>query len=495
MFFNGTQAPPSPFEDSRARGRASARLSGCRSFGLANFVVLAGLLGIGGRAYANFFSWSTTDILILLYLIAWPWVAGVLLLLLVIFWPQRQTRPRLYAILGVVTVLGSIPSGINWFSEWRDDVRRRAEDDFWESVSKAAVDGDQAKALRLLGTRTNGLQTYVWRALDQPLAPGDPQLIRLAFEQCVADLLDDSNGYLSLPLDRVITEGRPEIIGIWLDTPPCPRNDGLTREQRIAGLLNMLVPYTTRSDGARLKQLRANQAAALKLLVERYPVLLDVSLSDKCGKGNSGAERCPTLLSALFDNWHQEGVAAILPLDRNAEAHLPPTVVRVLRGPPSKATASSRADPRVFHQNLPALLATAPLDNLRAALRAAPPLETALLTPGLDQTQYQHLSSLFDATQRRDDEQPTWDYLWLLFDLFPSRLREVDTQLYERYVIGTDAGDPKLDELLTRLRAAGLSCKNFYGLAGWGDAFGTGRDWYRQKTGCPLNESAPGTDS
>lgn len=463
----------------------------CPATGQVALIAFASLLVASGQAQAYFFSWSTTDILVLLYLIAWPWVTGILLLLLLVFWPQRQTRPRLYAILAAVTVLGSIPSGINWFSGWRDDVRRHAEEDFWESVSKAAVGGDQAKALRLLGTRTDGLQTYVWRSLDQQSAPGDPKLIRHAFDQCVADLLDDSNGYLSIPLDKAITDGHPEIISIWLDTPPCPGSDGLTREQRIAELLNMLVPYTTRGDGARLRQLRTNQAAALKLLVERYPDLLDVSLSDKCSKRNSGAERCPTLLSTLFDNWHQEGVAAILPLDRKAEAHLPPTVAHVLRGPPSKAAASARTDPVVFHHNLPALLATAPLDNLRTALRAAPPSEAALLTPGPDQTQYQHLSSLFDAAQRRDDEQPTWDFLWLLFDLFPSRLRELDTSLYSRYVIGTRPGEPNLDTLLTRLRAAGLHCEGFKKLAGWGDSLEDSHQWYEQKSGCS-SEAPPG---
>jgi hypothetical protein len=433
-------------------------------------------------------SFSTTDVLLILYVVAWPLVAGVLLLLLLAFWRLRRQRARLWAILAGVVVLSTLPAGFFWLSEWKKDADWSREQQYWQSVSDAAKAGDHTEALRLLATRENGLRTYVERSVGDEYATPDATLLRAAFAQCV-DLLDDRTLSISTLLDEAVETGHPEVIAAWLDAPACASAAGMNREQGIGRMLSLLVPYTSDDDDSAKQQLRARQAEALRLLAGRYPALADLPLSDNCeGKEHAGSS-CPTLLSALLDKWHLEGVAAILPLDAHASMHLPPVVLHVLRGEARQAAQAARADPAAFHKYLPSLLATAPLASLRAALRAAPPDEASLLTPTGGDTQYQHLSPLFDAAKRRDLDQPTWDFLWLLFDLFPMRLKEVDTDLYSRYVIGIKAGDARLDEMLTRLRAAGTDCEAFGHLVGWGDDSEGGRQWIAGKTGCPRPSS------
>jgi hypothetical protein len=214
--------------------------------------------------------------------------------------------------------------------------------------------------------------------------------------------------------------------------------------------------------------------------------LTDAPLSDHCDENHGAAPDCPTLVTALLNKWHREGVATVLPLDAHASQHLPPVVLHVLRGEERAAAQSAKDDPEVFHRYLPSLLATAPLNSLRAALRAAPPDERTLLTPERGDSLYQHLSPLFNAAKRRDADDVHWAFLWMLFDMFPTRLRDVDISLYDGYLIGRHPGDVNLDLLMTKLRSAGLDCDGFSHLAVRGDFSDTGQDrqWYQEKSGC-----------
>lgn len=424
-------------------------------------------------------SFSTSDILAVLYLIAWPWIACVLLLFLVGFWSFRSTWPKFYVALVLIEILGSLPAGVYWISERHQHSQWIRENDYWNSVSKAANSGNEKEAIRLLATRHNGLRSYVERSLDGWNDGSNTTVMRVAFEQCV-DLLDDRTESISPLLAEAVDKGYPDIIRIWLDSTSCA-NLKTTRQNGIRSMLNLLVPYPLARDiDPAKKVLESRQAEALRLLVERYPALMDVPVSEDCGRKQHGESTCPTLVMALLEKGHQEGVAAILPLDTNAPMHVPPVVLHVLRGETLEAVRSARADPENFHRYLPNLLATAPLESLQSALRAAPPTELSLLSPENGDTLYQHLAPLFESAERRDADQADWRFLWVLFDLFPARLRELDTRLYGSYIIGTHPGDANLDLLIERLRGAGLSCDKFQSLA----TRMTADDWFRQKSGC-----------
>lgn len=422
----------------------------------------------------------------MLYLIAWPWVTGVLLLLLISLWPHRSEWPRTYLALAWIMIVGSIPSVFYWASEWRDTRQVSVEVDFWDSVSSAVNSGDANEANRLLGTRKDGWRNYVERSVGDENETSSTELLSAAFRQCV-DLLDYRTDSISILLDEAIEKGHLEIVKTWLDTPPCAKSTE-TREEGISSILNLLVPYAFDKANAAKRQTERRQAQTLRLLVERYPALADVPLSDRCDKKPPVGRDCPTLVMALLDKWHQEGIEAVLPLDAHAAQHLPPVVLHVLRGEDQAAAQSAKNDPEVFHQYLPSLMATAPLNSLRAALRVAPPDETALLTPKNGDSLYQHLSPLFSAAERRDSDDPRWSFLWTMFELFPTRLRDVDTYLYSGYVGGTHPGDVNLDHLMTVLRSAGLSCDGFSHLAASGNSSDTDQEWqwYREKSGCAL---------
>lgn len=429
-------------------------------------------------------SLSTSAVVAILYQLVWPWIAGLLILLLIALWSFRSERPRLYAVLLIIEIVGSIPAGIYWASERNEHLQWSQEVEYWNSVSNAANTGNVAEALRLLATRENGLRSYVERSVGELNDASSMDLMRAAFKQCV-DLLDNRTDSISTLLDEAVSNGHPDIIKAWLDSPPCA-NLPTSREEGISSILKLVVPYTTDDTDVATRQLRGRQAEALRTLVEQYPALADVPLSEDCGKNRRDVSICPTLVMVLLEKWHQEGVAAVLPFDARAAKHLPSVVFHVLRGEAREAATSAKADPETFHRHLPNLMATAPLESLRAALRAAPPDEMSLLSPKEGDTLYQHLSPLFNAAKRRDAEQANWHFLWVLLDLFSNRLREVDTSLYSRYVIGTSPGDANLERLMDMLRSAGVSCDGFRHLASWGGSPGAGdeRQWYQQRSGC-----------
>lgn len=427
------------------------------------------------------------DAIAFLYLVSWPWIAAVLLLLLLSLWHLRGDYPRAYATILTVLIVGTLPGSFYWASEWLDGLHASRESDYWDSVSNASKSGNAHEAIRLLATRENGLQDYVVRSIRLEDEIPDSEVLRAAFEQCV-DLLDDA-GLPSTMLYDAVHRGQVEIIEAWLATPPC-LNDNATREERIGSSLGLLVPYVSHWESEAQRRIYDRQAAALKALVKRYPSLTNVQLPDDCRKSQPGDASC-TLVKALLDEWHQDGVMAILPLDKQASEHLPPVVLHILQGDNIAAAQSAKKDPQVFHHYLAQLMATAPSDSLRAALRAAPPDENSLLTLKDGNTQFQQLAPLFDAAKRRDEGKPYWQFLSMLFDLFPTRMNEIDTSLYESYVIGTTPGEPKLDHLLTRLRSNGLSCDGFSTLAAWGTS---GKDedvqWYSNKSGCVLKRNS-----
>lgn len=432
---------------------------------------------------------SFSAVVAILYQLVWPWIASILLLLLIGTWRFRSQHPNLYAVLVAIEIVGSIPAGFYWASAREKHLRWSQEVEYWESVSKAANSDNVPQALRLLATRSGGLRSYVERGVGDSNDGSNTILLREAFAQCV-DLLDDQSNSMSILLVNAVSKGHPNIVKTWLDSAPCA---GQTlREEGIASILNLLVPYTSSDMNAVNLQLRGRQAEALKLLIERYPDLANVPLRDLCGGKGYGDSKCPTLVEALLDKWHLEGVAAVLPLDAHASEHLPSVVLHVLRGEAMQAAVSAKADPGVFHKYLPSLLATAPQESLLAALRAAPPDEEVLLTPDDGESMLQHLWPLFEAAKRRDAGQPTWHFLRALFDLFPMRLRDVDTSLYSSYVIGAGKGNANLEQLMNKLQSAGLSCDGIQGLASWGDSFSRD-DWqrYRQRAGCePSSVSA-----
>ena len=427
---------------------------------------------------------STADLLLILYVFGWPWVAGFLLLALFGLW--RFWRRRTRWILASLAILGSVPVAAIWFSEWQKETALEDDRQYWQAVSAAAGTGDYTQAQRLLADRKDGFSAYVERVIDDDAPVEDTTLLRAAFARCV-DLLDYRSLSISVRLDEVVRAGHPEIVKAWLDTPACP--GGGNREEGLREMALLLAPDTGDGMDPSGGRLRERQAQALKLLVERYPALLDAKLSDRCDKA------CPTLLSALLEKRHPEGIETILPLDTHAADHLPPVALHILRGDTRGAGRAARADPKTFHRYLPDLLATAPLPPLRAALGVAAPDEATLLTPAPDETLYQHLWPLFSAVKRRDQGQPGWDFLSLLFDLFPHRLKEVDTSLYSGYVIGVKAGDSRLHALLIRLRRAGMDCEAFGRLAAWGDDTEEGKRWIAQETGCPNLAGAPSSPS
>ncbi len=109
-----------------------------------------------------------------------------------------------------------------------------------------------------------------------------------------------------------------------------------------------------------------------------------------------------------------------------------------------------------------------------------------MLTPLNGETLYQHLSPLFDAARRRDLGEPDWPFLWLLLEQFPRRLADVDASLYEGYLIGTEVRDIRVQQLLTRLRAAGVPCDQLQRALDWGVTTPAALQWYADVTGCAM---------
>nr|WP_297350671.1 hypothetical protein [uncultured Caldimonas sp.] len=428
---------------------------------------------------------SPWDWVLIALFFAWPVVLPLLLVALALLWGRRREWRVAYRSVLAVAVVGSALWSVPWIEDGLSSYRAAQESRYWDEVDQAAATGRPADAIKLLEARgAEGLQAYVYRFVNEtPHAP-DPVVLKAAFERCV-DLL--SGGMLETDLlERAIEAGQTTLIAAWLDAPECPRADGQTREARLVEIVYHLLPYTQAHDEREHAVHQERQAAGLRELMARHPALLQVDVSDfGCTRYKGLSPRC-TVLGELFEDGHEAALRVLLPLDPNAGQHLPPVALHLLRGESQQAAEAARHDPDTFHRVLPALVATAPLEPLRALLRAVPPDEAALLTPKDDDTQFQHLWPLFEPARRRDAGAPEWAFLSLLFELFPKRLAEVDPDLFDGYLIGTEARDARVLRMLATLRQAQMPCEKLQRLVGWGDDTPAARAWYGEVTECEM---------
>jgi hypothetical protein len=427
--------------------------------------------------------------LVWLYLVL-PYVLPVLLVTLALLWRRRQRqRPVFFAVLGLA-LAGAAVFASFLVPQWVDDARGRAERKYWDGLDTAAAAGNLEEAVRMIKGRGDaGMQEYVARSVDSPDAKPNEVLLRTAFKNC-ADLL--SGGLLGTDLlEKAIANGQAGIIQAWLGTAQCQSAIGGSREERLAEFVYHLLPPDLGQDEAVKRQSRVRQAEALGVLAKRYPALLDVDISAfGCRRNPAASSRC-TVVSELLENWHDAGLATLLPLDARAEQHLPAVAWHLLHGEVDLAIAAARADPELFYRLLPSLMATMPADGVHAALKAVPPSEEVLLSPKKGDSIYQHLSGLFDAARRRDEGRAEWTFLWRLFDLFPTRLAEVDPGLFDAVLIGAKPQDAQVVKMFAILRGARTPCKALLQLLPYMDSSLETGIWQAQLTGCEMPVDVP----
>lgn len=430
-------------------------------------LALAVLASLAGSAHA-FITFSTTDVLLIMLMFAWPFVLPVLLVVLVLQWRRREAHPRRLLVSAVVFLVGT---GV-WLSAmlpiWSDAMKRSRIENAWEAIDEAVAQRQHDKALALIAEHPDGdAHAYLLRQIERFEGTPDAAFAKVLFGRCVS-LLDPQASYASRNLlAEAIKRGRHEIVSTWLQSTPCARKDGGTREQDLLDSLYWLMPSAPSENDA--PDLGVQQAGILKTLVLRYPALLSNMSNDECRDKVRRSEPCSMVAMALA-NKHLPVVQMLVAVDEQLDQHLPPVIAHVLRNDVQRSREAARHDYETVHRWLPELFASAPIEALRAALEVIPFNEQAMMEGDARNSQFQLLYPLVEAAESRDAGQPNWAYLNLLLDLFPTQLEQLDVDLVDYYGSAQAVDQPQGKALMKRLRAAGMECQALQGMVSWGSA-------------------------
>jgi hypothetical protein len=439
---------------------ASTSRTPARLFGLLFFF-------LAGPAHA-FITISTTGLMLILLMFAWPFVLPVMVVVLVLQWRRRAAHPKRLIVTAAVFLTGTLV----WLSAmvpiWMDSLSRSRIEDAWGAIDVAVAERQYETAVKLISEHPDGdAHAYLARQIDQLEGVPDVEFAKMLFGRCVSLPGQEARDPWGNLLTQAIAKGRHELVDAWLQSKPCPPADGGSRERDLLDNVYWLLPSAPSDSDP--PELGVRQANTLKALVLRYPSLLLRLPNDECMSKVRRSEPC-SMVAMAFAEKHLPVVQALVSLDDRLEEHLPPVIAHVLRNDVLRAREAARQDPATVHHWLPALFATAPQQALRAALEAAPVDELALLDGNERNTQFQLLHPIVQAAESRDRDQPTWDYLNLLMDQFPTHLAKWEVNLVDYYGKGQTVKQPQGHALMKRLRAAGMDCQALRGMVSWGSA-------------------------
>lgn len=428
------------------------------------------------------FTWWQTLLIGLMFVM--PFALPLLLVASIWMWGGRNEKPWRFWITLVVTVSGAVLVACTWGVMVWDKFLSAREESFWSDISVLAEDGHTAEALdRLAGHGPDAMRHYVYRSFAYSSSMPNPALLREVFGRCV-DLLPNEHGGDSW-LGDVVEGGHVVVLEAWLASAECPRPEGQTREQalrgRVMSLSRSVLPFSRDNS----PEQHSRQAAALRVLVQRYPGLLDVETPDaECAFSRESGLQC-NLLSLLFLGHHAEGVTTLWPLDAKVERHLPAFVLPSLKGDVAEAAKAVAERPAELAVAWPSMIALLPEKTLRELWNRVQISEGDLLAWREGKTDQARLKPMFEQAARRDDGAAEWTQLWLLLDMLPQHLASLEPDLFEGYVSYENKTDDRnVKRLLETLRSAGQSCQQLWTAAKGGGYSSESKAWHAAQIGC-----------